>query len=192
MNENVCNWTFPGDQVTSSADSWSFLWDPSVILIIYIFGGYLLCRLIHKLGGFSSLSRLSGREKAGRTLGIIVGMGLLGSCVGKTMCYISPDSLPMLTKLTSFGIAWMIPAIYVVEIISAACLFTQKYYKLGVWAAVCTTTGAAVAHMPIMADGPYWAVTSGGLLIVTFISALLFAPEMYPREIVNLFYKTKK
>ncbi|MFI3262141.1 MAG: hypothetical protein R3Y26_04430 [Rikenellaceae bacterium] len=187
MEEIVCNWTFPGDVTNQNADSWSFLWDPTVILIIYVLAGYLICQAISKLGGFKSFKPLSKRERAGRILGVIVGVGLLGSCVGKTMCYLNPGSLPMLTKLTSFGIAWMIPAIYVVEIISAVCLFSKKFYKLGIWAAICTTTGAAIAHMPLMADGPYWAVTSGSLLIITFLSALLYAPEMFPTEITKLF-----
>lgn len=195
MNEMVCNWTFPGDTAAQSADSLSFLWDPTVILILYLAVGYLVSQIVYKMGGFASLKTLTKRERLGRVLGIVVGVGLLGSCVGKTMCYISPGSLPMLTKLTSFGVAWMIPAIYVAEIVAAACLFTKQFYKIGVWFALCVTTGAAVAHMPLSADGPYWAVTSGGLLIVTFLSALLYAPEMYPREICKLFgvdYKATK
>ncbi len=180
MNEIVCNWTYP-------SDSSSLAWDPAFILFVYLVVGYLIAELVCKLGGFSSLKTLSKRERWGRILGIIVGVGLLGSCVGKTVCYISPGTLPMITKLTSFGIAWMIPMIYVAEIISAACLFSKKFYKLGIWLAACTTTGAAVAHMPLMADGPYWAVASGGLLMICFLSALLYAPEMFPTQIGKLF-----
>ena len=183
MNEMVCNWSFPGDE----AAGWSLMWDPAVVVIFYILIGYALSVIIPKLGGLKSLNELSKRERMGRTFGIIAAVGLIVSCIGKTMCYIVPDSLPMLTKLTSFGVAWMIPAIYAAEIAAAACLFSKKYYKLGVWLSACTTTGAVTVHLPIFSDGPYWASTSGALLMFTFLSALLYAPEMYPVQITKLF-----
>nr|WP_320117826.1 hypothetical protein [uncultured Marinifilum sp.] len=189
MNEATRNWTWPGDPGTSigSADGWSFMWDPVLGLVIYIIVGYLLSLLIRKLGGFSSLKDLPKRESAGRTLGIIAGMGLCGSCIAKTVSILVPGSLPMVHKFTEWGIMWMIPMIYTVELIGAFGLFYKKYFKLGVWFSVFNCVGAVVTHLPDHADGPYWASSSGGLLILTLIGALLYAPEMYPKAITKLF-----
>lgn len=186
MNEIVCNWTLPGEAAVNG-DGWAFEWNSLVILVVYFLVGYLISVIVRKLGGFKSFKTLTKREKIGRILGLGVAVGLLASCAGKTACYINPGTLPMVSRLTSFGLAWMIPAIYVAEIFSAICLFSKNFYKLGVWAAVCTTTGAVIAHMPITADGPYWAIASGTLLTMTFISALLCAPEMLPEQITKLF-----
>lgn len=189
MKEVTRNWTWPGDPGTStgSAEGWDFMWDPFVGLFIYIIVGYLLTQLIRKLGGFSSLKDLSKRERTGRTLGIIAGMGLCGSCIAKTVSILVPGSLPMVTKFTEWGIMWMVPMIYTVELIAAFGLFYKKYFKLGVWFSVFNCVGAVVTHLPDSADGPYWASSSGGLLILTLISALLYAPEMYPKAITKLF-----
>lgn len=186
MNEIVSNWTLPGEAYYY--DGLSFRWESLTIIVLYFVVGYLLSLLISKFGGFKSFQTISKREKIGRILGLGVAVGLLMSCVGKTVCYIKPElNMPMVPRLTSFGLAWMIPAIYAAEILSAVCLFSKTYYKLGVWAAACTTTGAVTAHMPLTADGPYWAIASGTLLVMTFLSALLYAPEMFPEQITKRF-----
>ncbi len=100
MNEIVCNWGLPGESV----DGWSFEWGSLIILVVYVVVGYLLSVIIHKFGGFKSFKTITKRERIGRILGLGVAVGLLASCVGKTICYINPGSLPLVSRLTSFGL----------------------------------------------------------------------------------------
>lgn len=159
----------------------------SGILIGFILLSLTAFFVLKRLGYFKSLNELPRQQRIGRTVGIIVAFSLFCSIIAKIFALFYPDTLPMYKKLEQFGLLHLTAVIFITEFTVGSLLLNKNLYKLGILLGTVSLAGAVTSHLPTHADGIIWAIPSGTLLTLLWISALLSAPEMFPESVKKFF-----
>lgn len=159
----------------------------STILASFILVSFVTYLLLKRVGLFKDISNNQSKQyRIGRSIGVIVGLSLFCSSIAKFVAYgVSTPFLPMHAKLAQFGLTYITPLIFSYEISIGCLLVSKSAYKLGTLLGMVCLAGAVTSHLPTYADGIIWAIPSGSLFILLWISALLSAPEMFPDSITK-------
>lgn len=163
----------------------------STILSAFILFSLTTFFILKKAGFFKALNQLPRQQRIGRTVGIIVAFSLFCSIVAKIFALFYPDTLPMYKKLEQFGLYHLTFLVFISELIVGSLLLNKNIYKLGILLGIVSLSAAVTSHLPTHADGIIWAIPSGSLLTLLWISALLSAPEMFPENIIKFFRLNK-
>lgn len=152
-------------------------------LVATIVGGVL-----YGIGMFRDIPRLSTPIKRwGRILSILAGLALMLSGLGKII-----GLAPMVAKFTQFNMIQWFPFVGANEIVIGLLMLFPKTYKLGFLLAVATLGGAIATHLPTHSDGVAWAIPSASVMFISWISALLSTPEIFPDFICKMIHGKKQ
>lgn len=135
------------------------------------FGALYLCGL---LKDFQELP--TNAQKAGRIVAIIAGFTLFFSGMGKVI-----GLAPMVAKFTQYNLLYLFKYTGVMEASIGLLVVYRHTYKLGVLFAIALCGGAIVTHLPTTADGFVWAIPSGSVMALLWISLFLYTPEAFPK-----------
>lgn len=157
----------------------------ALVLAIFV-AATIIGFILYKLGLFSDVKELSGKARRGRALAIMVAISFMISGTGKLLSF-----APMVEKFTQFNMMHWFHLVGAMEVLVGFVIIFHKTYKLGVLLGTATAGGAVATHLPLHSDGLAWAIPSSLYLVVLWLSAVWYTPEMFPDFVSDLF-KGKK
>ena len=135
------------------------------------FGAFYMCGLLKDFQGLPT-----NAQKVGRVVAIIAGFALFFSGMGKVI-----GLAPMVAKFTQYNLLYLFKYTGVMEASIGLLVVYRHTYKLGALFAIALCGGAIATHLPATADGFAWAIPSGSVIALLWISLFLYPPEAFPK-----------
>ena len=159
----------------------------SRLITIVLTAGAAIGFVLYKLGLFPELkAEQDNKRRIARAISIMLGitmiiLGTLKLLHIETMVYLWDTQFHMAYMMTPFGI---------LEITMGLLLLFPVTFKLGVLLLTASLGGSMSIHFPTFSDGPGAIVASLIVLALLWLSAVLYAPEIFPNFISSRFHKT--
>lgn len=160
-----------------------FLKDTAGFFAVYVLSA-LLGFILYKIGFFPEIKSLTPLQKRGKAFAIIIACLFLISAALKLV------GVPkVVNTLELYQVGYLRKYLGLWEICLAFLIMNRKTYKLGFLLGTVQTGGIMASHLAF--EGIFNALPTGIMLITFWLSALYYAPEMFPKYISDIFNRKK-